>query len=113
MLSGNRDRYAQCKLCRLVPETLLVAVMRVFSMLLAAFFGLHREGLSPGLGVALTPRVSPRCQATGRVHADSFIWLVSTTTTTTTTTPPRLAGLTYQSGLSSQSVPYPCGEAGW
>ena len=31
----------------------------------AAFFGLLREELSPVLGVALTPGVSPRCQASG------------------------------------------------
>ena len=37
------------------------------------FFRTPREGLSPVLGVALTPGVSPRCQVTGRVHANSFL----------------------------------------
>ena len=42
----------------------------------AAFSGIFRtprEGWSPVLVVALTPGVSPRCQATGRVHANSFL----------------------------------------
>ena len=48
--------------------------MKGFLPLLAAFFVLLREGLSPDLGVALTPGISPRCQATWvRLHKK---WLV-------------------------------------
>ena len=42
----------------------VLAVMMVFSTPLAAFFGLLREELGPGVGEALTPGVCPRCQAT-------------------------------------------------
>ena len=98
MLSRNRDRYALCKLCRLVPETLLMAGFMAWWRWWGFFFAsFSREGLSParsGSGAdvesfsQLWGHRSCACEFISfsrivRVWTNTFVNVVSKTTTTT------------------------------